>query len=250
MAVPERHRRLAAALPAPDPPRIADLGCGDGRTLVALRERFGARTELIGLERREPELDPVLAGDPAVTTVVSDLNKPLPFDDASLGAAVCHNTLEALVSPDAFLAEVARVLVPGGHFLLGHTDQDTVVFNASDIGLTRRLVHAYADTQEAWMDSADGTIGRKLLAIARRSPFELVEPMAWVEIDTEFTAGEVADATVKGIAAALRRDAHHELASRMEAWVEDQRVRAARGEFLFSVNDYAVLLRRPDAGRQ
>jgi SAM-dependent methyltransferase len=250
MPAPERHRRLAAALPAPDPLRIADLGCGDGRTLVALRERFGPEAELIGVERREPELDPALAGDPRLSTVVADLNKPLPFPDAALGAVVCHNTLEALVSPDALLAEVARVLVRGGHFLLSHTDQDTVVFNSSDIGLTRRLVHAYADTQEAWMDSADGTIGRKLLAIARRSSFELVEPMAWVEIDTDFTAGEAADATVRGIAGALRRDAHHELASRMEAWVEDQRVRAARGEFLFSVNDYAVLLRRPPGDPQ
>ncbi len=30
----------------------------------------------------------------------------------------------------------------------------------------------------------------------------------------------------------------------MESWVDDLRVRAAHGEFLFSVNDYAVLLRR------
>ena len=250
MPAPERHRRLAAALPAPPVPRIADLGCGEGRTLVALRERFGPGTELIGLERREPELEAALAGDRELTTVVADLNKPLPFEDASLGAAVCHNTLEALVSPDAFIAEVARVLVPGGHFLLSHSDRDTIVFNSSDIELTRRLVHGYADTQEAWMDSADGTIGRKLVAIARRSALELVAPMAWVEIDTEFTVGEIADLTVKGIAAALRRDAHHELASLMEAWVEDQRVRAARGEFLFSVNDYAVLLRRSDGARQ
>ena len=35
------------------------------------------------------------------------------------------------------------------------------------------------------------------------------------------------------------------LASRLEEWIDEQRVRAARGEFLFSVNDYAVLLRRP-----
>jgi hypothetical protein len=51
---------------------------------------------------------------------------------------------------------------------------------------------------------------------------------------------------VKGIAAAVRRDQHHDLASRLEAWVDDQRVRAAQGEFLFSVNDYAVVLRRPE----
>ena len=242
----ERHRRLAAVLPAPAPPRVADLGCGDGRTLVALRDRLGAEVELVGVERREPELDPALSGDPHLTTVVADLNKRLPFEDASLGAAVCHNTLEALVSADAFLAEVARVLVPGGHFLLSHTDFDTIVFNASDLGLTRRLVHAYADTQEDWMDSADATIGRKLVAIARRSALELVETLAWVEIDTELAEGEAADVAIKGIAGAVRRDYHHELASRLEAWVEDQRVRAARGEFLFSVNDYAVLLRRPE----
>ena len=241
----ERHRRLAAALPQPRPPRIADLGCGDGRTLMALRDRFGADVALVGVERREPQLDPALAGNANLTTEVADLNKRLPFEDSSLGGAVCHNTLEALVSADAFLAEVARVLVPGGHFLLSHTDFDTIVFNASDLELTRRLVHAYADTQEEWMDSADATIGRKLVAIARRSPFELLDTLAWVEIDTEFAEGEAADTAVKGIAGALRRDSHHELASRLEAWVEDQRVRAAQGEFLFSVNDYAVLLRRP-----
>jgi len=243
--VRERQRRLAAALPEPRPPRVTDLGCGVGQTLLALRDRFGPDVELIGVERREPALDPALSGDANLVTAVADLNKRLPFDDASLGGAVCHNTLEALVSADAFLDEVARVLAPGGHFLLSHTDFDTIVFNASDLELTRRLVHAYADTQEEWMDSADATIGRKLVAIARRSTFELLETLAWVEIDTEFAAGEAADTAVKGIAGAVRRDSHHELASRLEAWIDDQRVRAAHGEFLFSVNDYAVLLRRP-----
>ena len=236
-----RHRRLAAALPEPVLPRVADLGCGEGLTLAALRERFGPGVELIGVERREPQLDPGLS----VTTVVADLNKPLPFGDSSLGGALCHNTLEALVSADAFLAEVARVLAPGGHFLLGHTDNDTIVFNASELDLTRRLVHAYADTQEQWMDTADGTIGRKLPAIAKRSTFEHVETMAWVEIDTDLAAGEPAELAIRGITGAVRRDEHHDLASQLEAWVDDLRVRAAHGEFLFSVNDYAVLLRKP-----
>jgi SAM-dependent methyltransferase len=245
MVAPERHRRLAAALPEPDPRRIADFGSGTGGTLLALRERFGPDVELIAVERHEPQLDPALGSDPNLRTVVGDLNKRLPFDDASLGAAVCHNTLEALVSAEAFLAEVARVIVPGGHFLLGHTDLDTAVFNSAELDLTRALVHAFADTQEEWMDSADGTIGRKLVSIARRSEFELVEPLAWVEIDTEFTEGEIADRAVQRIKGAVRRDHRHDLASQLEAWIDDQRVRAAHGEFLFSVNDYAVLLRRP-----
>jgi SAM-dependent methyltransferase len=240
--VSDRHRRLAEALPDPAPPRIADLGCGEGHTLLALRERFGPDVSLVGVERRERELLPELAD---VEVIVADLNKRLPFEDASVGAAVCHNTLEALVSRDAFLAEVARVLAPGGHFLLSHTDLDTIVFHSSELELTRRFVHAYADTQEEWMDFADGTIGRKLPAIAQRSPFELVSTHAWVELDIDFAQGEPADQIVQGIAAAVRRD-HRELASQLEAWVDDLRVHAGLGEFLFSVNDYAVLLRRPD----
>jgi SAM-dependent methyltransferase len=240
-----RHRRLVAALPEPALPRVADLGCGGGLTLAALRERLGPDVELIGVERREPELEPGLADDPKLATVVADLNKRLPFEDGAVGAAVCHNTLEALVSTDAFLAEVARILAPGGHFLLGHTDNDTMVFNSSELDLTRRLVHAYADTQEQWMDAADGTIGRKLPAIARRAPLEHVDTFAWVEIDTELAAGETADRAIRGITGAVRRDQHHDLASQLEAWIDDLRVRAARGEFLFSVNDYAVLLRKP-----
>ena len=235
----DRHRRLAEALPEPALPRIVDLGSGDGQTLVALRERFGPSVELVGVERKEVTL---LEEDAQL--VVADLNKPLPFDDASFGAAVCHNTLEALPSADAFLAEVWRILAPGGHLLLSHTDLDTMVFHSSDLDLTRRFVHAYADTQEEWMDAADGTIGRKLPAIARRSPFELVSTQAWVEVDTDFAQGEPADAAVRGIAGAVRRD-HRELASQLEAWVDDLRVQAGLGEFLFSVNDYAVLLRRP-----
>ena len=140
------------------------------------------------------------------------------------------------------------MLVPGGHFLLGHTDHDTIVFSSSELDLTRRLVHAFADTQEQWMDFADGTIGRKLPQIARRSPLEHVETMAWVEIDTDLAAGEPADMAIRGIVDAVRRDQHHDLASQLEAWVDDLRVRAARGEFLFSVNDYAVLLRKPGLG--
>jgi SAM-dependent methyltransferase len=239
--VSERHRRLAAALPEPALPRVVDLGCGGGLTLAALRERFGPGLELIGVERREPELDPALAA----RTVVADLNKPLPFEDESIGAAVCHNTLEALLSVDAFLGEVARVLAPGGHFLLGHNDLDTIVFSSSELDLTRRLVHAFADSQQEWMDAADGTIGRKLPAIAARTPLEHVATMAWVVLDTDLAAGEPADTAIRGITDAVRRDQHHDLASQLEAWIDDLRVRAANGEFLFSVNDYAVLLRKP-----
>lgn len=216
-------------------------------TMQALRERLGPEVALVGVDKELPVLLESLAVDPEVRPVAADLNEALPFADASFQAAVCHNTLECLPDKRTFLREVARVVVPGGHLLLGHTDFDTMVFNTSDIELTRRFVHAGADTQEAWMDASDGTIGRKLVAIARSSPFELAGTFAWVIMHTDFDEGSVAYSAVRGIVGAVRRDRHDELAARLDEWVEDLRALAARGEFLFSVNDYAVLLRRPYA---
>ena len=211
----------------------------------ALRERLGPAVELVGVERKTPDLLESLAGHANVRLVTADLSEPLPFADASFEAVVCHNVLECLPHKRTFLGEVARVLRPDGHLLLGHTDFDTMVFNASDLGLTRRLVHANADTQEAWMDASDGSIGRKLLAIARRSAFEVADVKAWVVLDTSFAEGGVAHSAAQSIAASVKRDRHGELATRLDEWVEELRTLAARGEFLFSVNDYAVLLRRP-----
>lgn len=148
---------------------MVDFGCGRGLTLRAVRERFGSDVELVGVERETKPLEDDLGVDANLRVVAADLNGPLPFPDATFEAAICHNTLECLPDQQAFLREVARVLVPGGHLLLGHTDFDTTVFNASDLELTRRLVHANADTQEAWMDASDGAIGRKLIAIAHLS---------------------------------------------------------------------------------
>ena len=136
------------------------------------------------------------------------------------------------------------MLLPDGHLLLAHTDFDTMVFNSSDIELTRRLVHANTDTQEAWMDASDGTIGRKLVAIARRSPFELVRVIAWVTLDTNFETAGPAHSAARSIAASVRRDRHEELGDALDDWVEDLQALARRGEFLFSVNDYAVLLQK------
>jgi len=241
----DRHHTLAQAVPVHAGGPVVDLGCGSGRTLVALRERLGPQVELVGVDRRDASLVESLRTDSRFRMVLGDLNETLPFADASFEAAVCHNTLECLPDKPAFLREVARVLVPGGHLLLSHTDFDTIVFNASDSVLTRRLVHVFADTQEAWMDASDGMLGRKLVAVSRASPFALVDILAWVCLDTDFAPEGAAHVAVQGIAGAARRGRHEELVSQLDAWIDDLRALADRGEFLYSVNAYAVVLHKP-----
>jgi SAM-dependent methyltransferase len=157
--VPSRHRWLAGLLAALPGDRVVDLGCGTGSTLAQVDAGLA-----LGLDVSSA----ALAGDTLFVLVQADLKDPLPLADASADRVLCHDVLECLPDPDALVAEAARILRPGGRLVLAHTDYDTLVFTSDDLGLTRRLVHAYCDTQQPWMDAVDGTIGRHLVEVAGR----------------------------------------------------------------------------------
>lgn len=52
------------------------------------------------------------------------------------------------------MREAVRVLRRGGQLVVGHWDWDSQLFDGSDWALVRRLVHASADWQQAWMAHA------------------------------------------------------------------------------------------------
>ena len=218
-----------------------DLGCGSGQTLVALAARLLPNAVLIGVDRRGDRLTDATSTDSRIKAVLADLNRPLPFSSASFDAAVCHNVLEGLTERAAFLAEVSRILRPRSFFLLGHSDFDTMIFNASDVSLTRRLIHAYADTIAPTMDAADGTMGRKVLEVAAESGMAVVETLAWVGLSTTFARGPAREAA-DAVASAARADAS--LSPRVDDWLADLESRDQDGTFLYSLNDYAVLLQK------
>jgi arabinofuranan 3-O-arabinosyltransferase len=88
--------------------RIADLGCGPGWYTAALRAR-GA--EVLPIDASEDEL--ALAGRPPEGAIVADA-MDLPLADASLDGVLCSNMLEHTPDARRVLAEIERVLRPGG----------------------------------------------------------------------------------------------------------------------------------------
>ena len=74
----------------------------------------------LGLNAAELDANPVLA-----QRVVQDLNADptLPFPDASLDDATCCVSVDYLTSPVAVFREVARVLRPGGRFVVTFSDR-------------------------------------------------------------------------------------------------------------------------------
>ncbi|QIK67474.1 class I SAM-dependent methyltransferase [Nocardioides sp. HDW12B] len=103
--------------------RVGDLGCGPGHWAAHLADQ--------GLDVVAVDLSPVFVtmarlAHPDLDVQVGSLSD-LPFDDETLDGAACWFSLIHTPPEDlgTVLAEVARVLVPGGRLLVGFkADQD------------------------------------------------------------------------------------------------------------------------------
>jgi ubiquinone/menaquinone biosynthesis C-methylase UbiE len=108
-------RLLAAFLPA-GPLALADLGCGDGPLFAAL-----VRDGVIAPSRRVYAVD--LEADrlrrvserfPWIRTVVGSADSVPEIPDESLDAVISTMVMEHVLDEGAYLAEIRRVLCPGG----------------------------------------------------------------------------------------------------------------------------------------
>jgi SAM-dependent methyltransferase len=242
-AVPERIRWMTGLLDAQPGERIIDLGCGTGTALATIAERL--QVDLVGIDSSAAGLRSAaraLHGMPGGLRLLvqADLSDPIPLAAASVDRALCHNVLEFLASAGAFVEEVHRVVRPGGRFVLSHSDFDTMVFASDDLQLTRRLVRAYCDTQQDWMDSVDGTIGRRLVQIVQCSRLQVEDVQARVNLSLRFQPGELGYGYAHNLTKAVRAGGQVDPAE-LDGWLAGLRRLDTDAGFLFSINDYAVV---------
>lgn len=110
----------AATLRALEPhahERILDVGCGTGAFLAELA-RNAAAAEGVGVDATGPMLAVARRRLPAATGLVRGWAEALPFRAAAFDAVVSSNALHFVHAPDAALAEMERVLRPGGRIVI------------------------------------------------------------------------------------------------------------------------------------
>lgn len=105
--------RLAEALRfLPERGRVLEIGCGAGRFLRALAVAR-PRLELVGADVSRSALAALAQLAPAIETRVVS-GEQLPARDAEFDAVLAIDVLEHVGDPARMLAEIRRVLVPGG----------------------------------------------------------------------------------------------------------------------------------------
>jgi SAM-dependent methyltransferase len=87
--------------------RLLDVGCGSQPYRALFRV-----DEYVGMD-----IDSEVARRRAVADVFYDGGR-FPFEDGRFDAVLCNQVLEHVFDPDAFVAEIRRVLAPGGRLLL------------------------------------------------------------------------------------------------------------------------------------
>jgi ubiquinone/menaquinone biosynthesis C-methylase UbiE len=97
----------------------------------------------------------------------------LPFADASFDVCRAARLLEHLPDPGAALAELARVVRPGGRVVVFDFDWDTLIIDHPDKPTTRTVVLTYADSIE------NGWVGRQLPRLFHEQRLEVssIEPV-------------------------------------------------------------------------
>jgi len=120
---------------------VLDLAAGAGRWTEVLANTVGA-DRVIALDLNPPMLSMLRARLPRVPALRASA-APLPFGDASLGAVLCWNALQAFpAEAPAAIAEVGRCLRPGGTFTL-------MTFRNSDDPVYRHFVGSHTFSQYA-----------------------------------------------------------------------------------------------------
>jgi len=121
--------------------RVLDLGCGRGGVMERLHSQAGL---VAGLD---PDLGSLREHRTPALALTNGLAKALPYADNSFDMVSCSWVLEHLPEPERAFAEVARILVPGGHFvfLTPNAHHPLLVLNRA-LGWTRgRLVGQFYD---------------------------------------------------------------------------------------------------------
>jgi len=236
--VAQRHATLhALALHSGD--RALDVGAGPGFLVAEMAEQVGPHGHVTGIDisdsmvalaQRRCAEDPIKGR----TTIIKADATALPFPEASFDAAVSTQVLEYVPDVGQALAELHRVLRPGGRALILDTDWDSVVWHSRD---RRRMERILAAWNERF---ADPYLPRTLAKRLNDAGFEVRSRDVLVLFNPEYdpdtysvTNGRIMADFVVGRQAITRDE--------VAAWTGDLERLSREGDYFFSLNRYLFL---------
>jgi SAM-dependent methyltransferase len=222
--------------------RVLDIGVGPGLLAHDLARLVGETGRVTGIDL-SPDMVAVAQNrlrDLPQAELRTGEATVLDIPDASLDAVVSTQVFEYVVDVPRALAEVHRVLRPGGRVLILDTDWRSLVWHSSD---QTRMDRALA----CWDDHLhDPHLPARLGPMMRRAGFEMRRVEILPMLTPRYQPVSYAAGMLRSIFAFVGRNAaQHGLSDQeVQAWQDDQADLIARDEFFFSLNRFAFLATR------
>jgi arsenite methyltransferase len=232
-----RQRAEVLALLAAQPgERVLDVGSGPGFLVASLADAVGASGAVTGLDQSasmNAVARDLLADRPWAVIDTGDASA-LPYPDRAFDAAVSTQVYEYVADVATALAELRRVLRPGGRALVLDTEWDSVVWHAADRDRHRRIMAAWEEhlVHPHLPGTLPGQLRRAGFRVTGRHLIPLFNPRyeqntfsaLSMEMIGRFVVGR------QGLTDAV-----------VDAWLADLRERGEEDEYLFSVNRYCFV---------
>ena len=126
-----------AALALTRDDELLDVGCGTG---AAVREAAETVRRAVGLDLSPAMIEQarkLAAGLADVEFRVADVSQPFPFADGEFTAVVCTTAFHHFPEPIETIAEMSRVLAPGGRLVIADANRRHPVVFVLDLALRR-----------------------------------------------------------------------------------------------------------------
>ncbi|MDX1654516.1 MAG: methyltransferase domain-containing protein [Candidatus Competibacteraceae bacterium] len=236
------HQRqdMLAALELRPGERVLDVGTGPGFLAEAMAQAVGAAGQVCGIDFSVPVLElarnrcrelPQVRFDGAEAT-------RMPYPDDRFDAAIAAQVYEYIHDTQAALAELYRVLRPGGRALLVDTDWGSLLWQTDDPVLTARIMGVWC------RNLSHPYLPRALAPALVRAGFALSRRQALTLYCPEYSNCNYAHSLIRAIAETVAGRGGISQ-QETEDWVRDLEGLGRRGEFFFSLNRYLFLVEKP-----
>jgi len=234
-----RRGRILSALSIRPGSHVLDVGSGPGHQAYELAAVVGSGGLVAGVDCADSALEIARRRCSNLSNVTFELGdaSKLPFPDATFDAAMSSQTFEYLEDAPAALAEMHRVVKPGGRVLIHDTDWGAMVWHTEDRARMGRVLNAWdghlADPQ------LPRTLGRKLTDAG----FTDISVEAVIQIDTNCDPGSVSSILIKFVIDYVTL--HGISRDEADAWGNELAELSSRGEYFYSSNEYIFTGAKP-----
>ncbi|WP_414582165.1 class I SAM-dependent methyltransferase [Scytonema sp. PCC 10023] len=142
--------------------RILDVGCGTGDDIRTLAQVVGNTGQAVGVDSSQTMIAEAVNRTKGLNLSVEYLlgdAHNLSFSNNTFDACRAERIFQYLAYPRKALAEMIRVTRPGGRIVVQEPDWETLLLDAPDRSLTRKILNFWCDTLNS------GWIGRQLPAL-------------------------------------------------------------------------------------